>query len=117
MKKLLIAAVVVAAGLVVFNYATTGEFKLIPQFAKSEQEQSVQDLADRLDAAGQSIAQAHRSAGLSGIDTTSDVEAARREAKRIKGELKKLQKDLTEDKAIRQAKDLTTKVDSFVRDL
>ena len=62
-------------------------------------------------------AQAYRQAGMSGLDTTSDVEAARIETGRIQRELKSLQKNLTEDKAIRQAKQLSREMQDFVRSL
>lgn len=117
MKKFVLTLVFVAAGLVGFNYATSGEFKLIPSFSKSEQQQAVQDLTDRFASANKMAAQAHRQAGMSGIDTTSDVEAARIETGRIQRELKSLQKNLTEDKAIRQAKQLSREMQDFVRSL
>ena len=104
-------------GLLAFNYASTGELTLSPSFSKSVEEQAVLDLQDSFTAAKKQFAQAHRSAGLSGIDTSSDVSAAISSVKSTKRELEKLQKSLTEDKAKRIAGKLANAVQDFERTL
>ena len=44
MKKFAVVLVVVVVGLLGYNYGTTGEFKLVPSFSNSEEEQAVLDL-------------------------------------------------------------------------
>ncbi len=117
MKKFAVVLVVVVVGLLGYNYATTGEFKLVPSFSNSEEEQAVLDLRDDFAASQKQFAQAHRAAGLSGIDTSSDADAAVNDVKRIKRELEKLRKKLTEDKAKRIAGELANSVKDFERTL
>jgi len=117
MKKLVVVIVVALVGLVAFNYAKTGEFRLSPSFEKSVEEQAVQDLQDSFTAAKRQFAQAHRSAGLSGIDTSSDVSAAISSVKSTKRELEKLRRTLSEDKAKRRAGELADAVKDFERTL
>ena len=117
MKKFAVFAGIVVAGLVVFNYATTGEFAVVPSFQKSAQEQRVHDLQDDFEAAQQQYAQAYRAASVSGIDTSSDADAAIGSVKQVKRELASLQKTLSEDKARRRAGDLAAAVSAFEQSL
>jgi len=113
MKKLVILVVVALVGLVGFNYATTGEFRLMPDLSKSDEEQAVAELAAQLDQAKKQFTQAHRTAATAGLDTTSDVEAARQTVKRVQKELKSLRDDLSEEKARRQAEELSADLRNF----
>ncbi len=117
MKKLAFVIVVAIIGLVAFNYATTGELTLTPSFSKSEEERAVQDLQQDFAAAQKRYAQAYRAAGLSGIDTTADAEAAINDVKRIKRELKSLRKTLSEERAKRKADELANAVLAFEKNL
>ena len=117
MKKFVVVLVVAVVGLLGYNYATTGEFKLVPSFSKSEEERAVLDLREDFAAAQKQFAQAHRSAGLSGIDTSADANAAVKSVKSTKRELEKLRKKLTEDKAKRIAGELASAVQAFERSL
>ena len=110
MKKLAVFVVVAIAGLVAFNYATTGELKLTPSFSKSDEGRAVADLQERLSAARKRFTQAHRSAAVGGIDTSGDAEAAINSVKGVKRDLDKLRKTLSEDKAKRKAKELADAV-------
>ena len=117
MKKAVMAVVVILVGLLSYNYATTGEVKLIPSFSLSAEEQSVKDLKAQFEAAKRRYSQALRSAGLGGVDTTADVEAARRSAKELERELATLRKRLTDDRAIRNAEELVELVRTFALEL
>ena len=117
MKKLVVVIVVVIAGLVVFNYATTGKLTLAPSFSKSEEERAVQNLWDRFSAAKKRFAQAHRTAATSGLDTTADADAAISSMKQIKKELASLRKKLTEERATRKADGLVTIVQEFAKEI
>lgn len=115
MKKLIVFVVFALAGLVVFNYATTGEIKVVPSFSKSAEEQSVEDLADRFASAQKLMSQAHRQASMSGIDTTSDAAATEAEVKKVQRALAKLEKSLTEPAAKRRADDLAGELEDYAR--
>jgi hypothetical protein len=116
MKKIAVIIVIAVVGLVVFNYATTGELTLAPSFAKSEEERAVQELRDRFAAATKQFAQAYRAAGLGGIDTTADADAALGSVKAIKRELEALRKKLTEERAKRKADELARAVREFEKE-
>jgi len=117
MKKFALVIVVGIVGLVAFNYAMTGELTLTPSFSKSEEENAVRDLQQDFATAQKRYAQAYRAAGLSGIDTTADAEAAINSVKRIKRELKSLRKTLSEDRAKRIAGELEIAVRAFEKNL
>ncbi len=117
MKKLAVVIVVAIAGLVAFNYATTGELTLAPSFSKSEEERAVRDLERDFAAAQKRYAQAHRTAAVGGIDTTADADAAIGSVKRIKRELESLRKTLSEERAKRIADELATSVRAFEKSL
>lgn len=117
MKKLAAFTVVVVVGLLGYNYATTGEIKLVPSFAKSAEEQSVADLEERFEAARRQFSQAHRAAGVSGIDTSAEADSAAGDVKRIKRDLDKVSKSLSEEKARDMAADLSSAIEDFQRKL
>ena len=113
MKKLVVLSAIAIAGLVGFNYATTGEITLVPTLSKSAEERAVQALQDDFAIARKQFAQAYRTAALGGIDTTGDADAALGEVKRIKRELDSLRKKLSEDRAKRKADDLVRSLREF----
>jgi len=86
-NRLVLALVLAAAALFVYNYVTTGKFALIPTSSMSAQEKELSDLEARLKQAVRQYAQAGRAAGLSGTDTTSDAESARVEIQQIQKRL------------------------------
>jgi hypothetical protein len=116
-KKIVVVIVAVVAGLIAFNYVSTGEFSLIPSFTLSEDERELKALEDRFKAATKQYSQAGRTAAVSGIDTTSDVEAARRSVRQISKELKALRKGLSSESSIRKAEELAASVRSFSESL
>lgn len=113
MKKVALVAAVALVGLLAFNFVTTGEIRLIPEFSQSEDMRAVAALEDRFDHAKKQFAGAHRGAAVSGLDTTSDAEGARVAAKRIEKELASLRKKLTDERAIRKAETLAEAVREF----
>jgi hypothetical protein len=113
MKKVALVVVFALAALVAYNFVTTGEIRLIPAFSQSEDERAVAALEDRFEHAKKQFAGAHRSAAVSGLDTTSDVEGARIAAKRIEKELRALRKRLTDERALDKADRLLEAVRAF----
>lgn len=81
MKKILILLAVLVVAWVGYNFMKTGTLTLLPAGASPEEAQ-IQSLESELRAVMSQIESAGRAAGMTGIDTTSDVGAltARKEA-------------------------------------
>ena len=92
MKNLITLVVVVVVALVAFNYFSTGEFKLLPGSSMSPEEQELNSLKGEFRSAAQAYRQAGRSAGISGMDTTSDAAAALKAVDGVEREVKALRK-------------------------
>lgn len=114
MKNILIVLVLLAAGLVAFNYFTTGEVKLMPSYSKSEDEEALDRLRDRFQAAQAEFAQAHRSAGIVGLDTTAAADGAVRSVKQVEKELAALMKQPASERARKKAGDLSRAIATFL---
>ena len=89
-KRFVLALVLAAAAVFAYNYITTGKLALIPSKTMSDQEKELTDLEARLKAAVRQYTQAGRAAGMSGVDTTADAEAARVEIQEIQKRLDEL---------------------------
>jgi len=118
MKKLAVIIVILVAGLVIYNYATTGKVALLPaSMSMSADERAVADLEDRFDAARQQYSQAARGAGLTGMDTTGDAEGAMRSLDQIANDLRKLQQELSSGPAKQRAETLAASIEGYKRSL
>lgn len=113
MKKLVMVIVLGLAGLLAYNYATTGQWTLIPGGNLSAAEQQLRELEDELAAVRKQAGQAHRVASLSGTDMTADVEAARRALARLDKSLVELRKRLDSDSARKRAGRLAGDIAAF----
>ncbi len=74
MKKFVLLVLLLAGAWVGLNYMRTGQLTLMPS-EMSEEERQIQALEKELASVRTQIAQAGRSAGLTGMDTTGDVSA------------------------------------------
>jgi hypothetical protein len=101
MKKIGIAALVLVAGIAGYNFMTTGKLTLIPSSNASPEEQSLNALEARMRSAGSEMTRAGQTAGLSGMDTTGDVDRAMSRLEQVEKEMQAL-KDKSHDAAIRQ---------------
>jgi hypothetical protein len=106
MKKLFVLIVIVAAGYFAYQ-------KFVVNGVSEEQKQ-VQALADDFDAAKQRFAQAERSAGVSGMDTTGDIDGVIHAVDVLLGKLQTLQEKLSDDKAIAMAAQLAGELSAFL---
>ncbi len=106
MKKLLVLILVLAAGYFAYQKFVVGSL--------SDEQKQVQALADDFSAANQQFAQAERSAGMSGMDTTGDVDGVMHTVDTLLEKLQTLQQGLTEEKAIEAADKLAAKMRAFL---
>lgn len=100
MKNLITIVVVVVVALVAFNYFQTGKFSLVPGGGMSEEEKQLNRLKGEFRRATQAYRQAGRSAGVSGLDTTSDALAALQTVDGVERDVKALRKR-TKDAAVK----------------
>lgn len=117
MKNLITIAVVVVVALVAFNYFQTGEFKLLPGSSMSEQEHELNRLKGEFRRAAQTYRQAGRAAGLSGLDTTSDAEAALTTVDGVERDLKKLRKRTDDPEVRAKIDDLLAEIKKYKKDI
>jgi hypothetical protein len=110
MKNLITIAVVVVVALVAFNYFQTGEFSIIPGGGMSEEEKELNRLKGEFRRAAQTYRQAGRSAGVSGLDTTADVQAALQSVDGVERDVKALRKR-TKDAEVK------AKIDEFLAEI
>lgn len=105
-KALIILLVAVAAGYFLYNYMNE---------THSEEEDLVAGVRARyVEAVNKFLKAARLGAGL-GLDSSMDVEAASNEVLKARAELAALRKELTEEKAIRNAEELADKIEHFCR--
>lgn len=117
MKNLITIAVVVVVALVAFNYFQTGEFKLLPGSSMSEQEQELNRLKGEFRRAAQSYRQAGRSAGVSGMDTTSDAAAALKSVEGVERDLNQLRKRTDDAEVKAKIDDLLAEIKKYKGDI
>ncbi len=86
MKKLFLVCLVVAAAVAVWKFA-----------GKSAGNDPLADLEHRLEAAEQAYRSAGRAAGVAGIDSTADAEAALAEVRRVEKELQEMSRTAASD--------------------
>ena len=93
MKKIVLIIAVLAGLWIGIQYLRTGEFTLSPT-PMSAEEQQIHDLEEQLDRVNAQIAQAGRSAGLTGMDTTSDVSALMEQKESLEKQIAEARKKL-----------------------
>ena len=117
MKNLITIAVVVVVALIAFNYFQTGEFKILPGSSMSEEERELNRLKGEFRRAAQVYRQAGRSAGVSGLDTTSDAEAALTTVDGVERDLKKLRRRTKDAEVKSKIDDLLAEIKKYKQDL
>ena len=117
MKKLLVLAVLVAAGLLAYNFATRGKLTLVPSGALSAEDQALEAFDGRLQVAAKMYSQAGRTAGLSGADMTADAEAAREEVADIEKGLRELRRTATSKESKQKIGQLLDKTGNLKRQM
>jgi len=115
MKNLIVLVVIALAGLVAYNYFTTGEFKLIPSSSPSGEEVEVKRLEKQFREAQRMFLEGSRGASIGGIDTPADVVGAMREVERIEEELIALKAHLASEAVETKAAQLLSDIETFKR--
>ena len=115
MKNLIFLIIIALAGLVAYNYFTTGEVKLIPSAALSEEEQQVQALKEEFLEAQSRFMEGSRGASIGGIDTPADVVGAMREVEHIQGKVRALAARLDSGPAKEMADELLDQIETFIK--
>ena len=113
MKKLVVLILIGVAGLVTYNYYTTGKLSLIPSSSLSGEEQQLKVLKKAFHKAQNMIIQASRAAGLTGLDVPADVIGAMREIDRVEKSLISLKRRVTSESAKIKAEQLLSEIRAF----
>jgi hypothetical protein len=93
MKKIVVLIIVLVGIWVGVNYMRTGQFSFLPT-AVSADEQHVRDLKQQIADIDTQMAQAGRTAGMTGLDTTQDVSALLVKKEKLQKELAEAEKKL-----------------------
>ncbi len=115
MKKLVVLILIGVAGLVGYNYYTTGKLSLIPSSSISGEEQELKQLEKVFRKARNEIIQGSRAASITGLDAPADVTAAMREIERVERELISLKRRIAPESAKAKAERLLSEIKAFKR--
>jgi hypothetical protein len=115
MTKIIMLIIIAAAGLVAYNYFTTGEMSLIPSSTLSDEEQEVKSLADSFHKARRLVKQAERGAAVGGIGSLDIVDDEINEIYQIESDLVTLKISLESASAIEAAEQLEREIEKFKR--
>ena len=115
MTKIIMLIIIAAAGLVAYNYFTTGEMSLIPTSTLSDEEQEVKSLADSFHKARRLVKQAERGAAVGGIGSLDIVDDEINEIYQIESDLVTLKSSLKSASAIEAAEQLEREIGKFKR--
>ena len=115
MKRVILVVLLAVGALMTYNYTKSGKFTLLPPGPVTGEEQELRRLEKDFDTASKEFNQALRSAGLGGLDTTSDAEAAMNEVRRIERRLNDLEPRLVRSDLRKDASRLRYRVTEFKR--
>ena len=114
MTKIIILIIIAVAGLVAYNYFTTGEISLITSSTLSEEEQEVKNLADSFHKARRMVRQAERAA-VGGIGNIDIVEDEMNDIDQIESALVTLKSRLKSESAMKAAERLEREIEGYKR--
>ncbi len=113
MMRIVMLIIIAAAGLVAYNYFTTGEMSLNPSSTLSEEEHEVKGLADSFREAQRQVREAERTAAASGVGNLGAVEDAINDIDRIESDLVTLKSSLESASALEEAERLEREIEAF----
>lgn len=117
MKNIITIVVVVVVALVAYNYFQTGEFSLMPGGGMSDEEKQLNTFKGEFRRAAQTYRQAGRSAGVSGMDTTSDAAAAIQTVEGVERDVKALRKRTDDPEVRAKIDDLLAEIKKYKQDI
>ena len=116
MKKLLVIVVLAVAGLLTYNYLTTGQIHLVPP-KPSPAAQQLHRLASEFHTLVREYRAAAQGAGVSGIDSTYEAGALRIRIIRVQRQLDELTLKLTSPTDREDARKLSADIQRFLEEL
>ena len=116
-KNLITIVVVVVVALVAFNYFQTGKFSLMPGGGVSDEEKELNRLKGEFRRAAQAYRQAGRSAGVSGLDSTSDAAAALKTVDGVERDIKALRKRTKDPEVKAKIDDVLAEIKKYKQDV
>ena len=114
MKKLMIVLVLAFGGWVGYQYSQTGSLPFGSHAPSSPEEQELAALSEQFQSAQATFRSSLQSAGLTGLDTTADVDAALEQIKGVQSRLAKLKPKLNTPEARKKADELEAAVKDFL---
>ncbi len=117
MKTLLMFLVVIVVALVVFNYLTTGELKLLPGGGMSDEAHELNALKGEFNAAAREYRQAGRSVAVSGIDASDAGAAALAAVDRVEKEVEAFAKKTSNVELKAEARKLLKEIEQYKMDI
>lgn len=113
MKKLLLVAVLAVGAWVGYQYLQTGSLPFGSSAPASAEERELAALFDQFEAARAEFRRGLKSAGLTGMDTGAQVDAAVEQVKRVAKSLKRLKGKLKSPEAKKKAASLEEAIKLF----
>ncbi len=114
MKKVFTILVILLVGYFAYQFLSGGKLPFGGGSSSPDMEK-LSSLRGEFRAAVREYQTALKTASVSGVDTTSSVEAAVAKATRIKKEVQKLLTSTTDNEVKKEGQDLINEIDSFLR--
>ena len=115
MKKLVVFIVIGVAGLVGYNYYTTGKISLMPPSSLSKEERELKRLEKEFHKAQNKFFQGGRSAAVAGLDAPSDLVEAMSEIEQVEETLFDLYNSITSESEKMKVEGLLNEIREFKR--
>lgn len=113
MKKLFILAILGVGAWVGYEYSQTGSLPFSSSAPASAEEKELANLFDQFESARAEFRSGLKSAGLTGMDTTAQVDAAMQRVQRVGKSLGRLKSKLTSPQAKKKAARLEQEIKMF----
>ena len=113
MKKLVVFIVIGVAGLVGYNYYTTGKISLMPPSSLSKEERELKRLEKEFHKAQNKFFQGGRSAAVAGLDAPSDLVEAMSEIEQVEEALVDLYNSSTSESEKMKTERLLSEIREF----
>ena len=113
MKKLAAILVLVLAGWVGYQYSQTGQLPFGSSTPSTPEEQELASLFDQFRTAQKQFQSAGRQAGMTGLDTTAEADAALQTVNQVEKALERLKGKITSQEGREKADELALEIRAF----